>query len=167
MSILDLYPIQRLRRNHGLEHATLTILTQRVAGLRMAGYSFPAGFILLGEVTLEQVQQAVTDALTRLNNGEGLLAVHPNCGTNLATSGFLAGGLAWLAMLFFKDKRSRIASLPLAIVFAMTGLVIGQPLGLKIQERITTSGIPGGLAVKEISQFRVGKLLVHRILTEG
>ena len=43
MTILDLPIISRIRRNHGLEHASLTLLSQRFPYRRMAGYSFPGG----------------------------------------------------------------------------------------------------------------------------
>ena len=37
MTILDIPILSRIRRNHGLEHATLTLLAQRFPYRRMAG----------------------------------------------------------------------------------------------------------------------------------
>src|SRR5690606_7261842 len=85
-----------VRRNHALEHATLAILSEKNPRLRMAGYSDPKGFWLAGEIETEKVEEAVQEALQRMRGGEATLAVHPHCGTNLVTTGFLAGALAWL-----------------------------------------------------------------------
>ena len=60
--------------------------------------------MLLGDVPTEQVESAVREALQRLKAGERGLAVHPNCGTNLATTGLLATSLA-----FRRFRRPRLA----------------------------------------------------------
>src|SRR3954463_10192367 len=96
--VLDLPLVRRTRRNHGLEHATITILSQRVKNLKMAGRSDSGGFVLLGEAPTEQIEASVQEALRRLRGGERALAVHPNCGTNLLTTGFMTTVAAMLGM---------------------------------------------------------------------
>jgi hypothetical protein len=167
MTILDIPVLSRIRRNHGLEHATITVLSQRFPYRPLAGYSFPTGFILLGDVPTEQVREAVFEALSRMNNGERTLAIHPNCGTNYVASGFVAGALAWLGMAGVKDKRDRVERLPLVIALAILGFILSQPLGPKIQETITTSGDPQGLSVVDISPLRFGQSNLHRVTTQG
>ena len=168
MNILDDFPIlSRVRRNNGLEHATISLLSQRFPSTRMAGYSFPGGFLLLGDLPTEQVREVVTQALARMNNGERSLAVHPNCGTNYAVSGFLAGTLAWLGMAGAKSKRDRLERLPLVISLATLGLILSAPLGPKVQEYVTTSGDPQGLAIVDIFPVRFGQFSLHRVITQG
>jgi hypothetical protein len=167
MSVLDLPVLSRIRRNHGLEHATLTVLARRFPGKRMAGYSFPGGFFILGNVATEDVRKGALIALTRLRNGERRLAVHPNCGTNLVAAGVLAGGLAWLGMAGTKNRRERAGRLPLVIALAMVGLVASQPLGPVLQERITTSGDPQDLAIVDVYPIAFGRLRLHRVVTQG
>jgi len=167
MTVLEIPVFSRLRRNHGLEHATITILSQRFPYRPLAGYSFPFGFFLLGDIPTEHVREAVIQALARMNNGEHYLAVHPNCGTNYVASGVVAGALAWLAMAGAKDKRDRVERLPLVMALAILGFIISQPLGPKIQERITTSGDPQGLSVVDIVPLQLGRLSVHRVITQG
>ena len=167
MTILDLPILSRIRRNHGLEHATLTLLAQRFPYRRMAGYSFPGGFFLLGDVPTEHVRETVIQALSRMNNGESYLAVHPNCGTNYAVSGLVAGTLAWLGMAGAKSKRDKAGRLPLVIVLATLGFILSAPLGSKVQEQITTSGDPQGLTIVSIFPVRFGKLSLHRVMTQG
>lgn len=167
-SILGVPAVSSIRRNHGLEHATLHILSQRYPGLSLAGHSNASGFWLLGDVPTEAVRSAVGEALQRMRGGEHNLAVHANCGTNFVTAGTVAG-LAGAAAMFgvgskMKDKLER---LPLAATMATLGLILAQPLGLLMQERITTSGQPGGLEVIEIRPARRGRVKAHRITTRG
>lgn len=164
---LDSPTLSRIRRNHGLEHATIHVLTQKNPRRTLAGHSDAGGFWLLGETTLEEVQQAVTEALTRLRAGERDLAVHPNCGTNLVTSGMAAGLAGAFAMGGARSARQRLERLPLAGLLAMGALFLARPLGTRIQQRITTSGDPGSLEMTEIKQSRRGNLIAHRITTQG
>lgn len=167
MTILDSPIISSIRRNHGLEHATINILSQHFPYIPLFGYSYPGGFFLVGDVPTEQVREAVSQALSRLSQGERRLAIHPNCGTNFLASGFVAGGLTWLAMAGAKNGREKVERLPLVIALAMVGLILSQPIGPKIQERITTSGDPQGLSIVGIFPVRFGQFSLHRVITQG
>jgi hypothetical protein len=166
--LLELPPISRLRRNHGLEHATLHILAERHPGRSLAGYSDVRGFWIMGDIETADLEAALKDALDRLNSGESQLAVHPFCGTNFVATGVLAGGAAALAMFGagrrFRDKLER---LPLAMSLATLALIVAQPLGMALQKQITTSGMPGALKVIQIIPQPRGRFKAHRILTAG
>jgi len=167
-NILEYAPVSRIRRNHGLEHATLHVLAERRPGRPLAGHSDLNGFWIIGDLAAEELASAIQEARARLGNGEAKLAVHPNCGTNFATSGVFAGVAASLAMLGAgKRGRDYVDRLPLAIVMATLALIIAQPLGLLLQEHITTSGELGGLRVVEIVPRQQGKLKAQRVITEG
>ncbi len=165
--LLDSPGVSHVRRNHGLEHASIHVLTQKNPRRSLAGHSDAGGFWLLGDVTLEEVQQAVTEALARLRAGERALAIHPNCGTNLVTSGMAAGLAGAFAMGSARNNRERIERLPLAGLFAMGALLLARPLGTRIQQQITTSGDPGNLQIVDIRQSRRGNLIAHRVTTQG
>ena len=92
--ILDLPLILETRRNHALEHATLHMLA-RTHNQSMAGHSNPTGFFILGDISTDDLRAAADEAHARLNAGERGLAVHPGCGTNLATSAVLASFADW------------------------------------------------------------------------
>jgi hypothetical protein len=168
LSLLNVSPVSRIRRNHGLEHATLHVLADGKPRRPLAGHSDLSGFWIIGDLNADEVQAAVREALQRLRNGEHDLAVHPNCGTNIATSGLLAGGAAALSMLGggrrWRDKLDRI---PLAITLATLALVVAQPLGLLLQEKVTTSGDPENLEILEIISQDRGRIKAHRIVTQG
>jgi hypothetical protein len=165
--ILEIPAIARTRRNHGLEHATLHVLAKSHPHIPLAGHSDAGGFWVLGDVSIEDVQIAVDEALSRLRAGEHKLAIHPNCGTNFATAGILAGLSAGAAILGGRSKRDRIERLPLAALMATMALIVAQPLGTRIQERVTTSGDPGDLRVVEIVANRRGRWKAHRIVTRS
>ena len=78
--------IRRTRQHHAIEHATLHVLAARFPHRRMAGYSDPGGFTIFCDLPLESVRRGVSDALLQLQSGQADLAIHPNCGTNLAVS---------------------------------------------------------------------------------
>ena len=47
-------------------------------------------------------------------------------------------------------------------------MIVAQPLGPKVQEKVTTSGEPGNLAVKQIVRYErnlPGRPTLHRIIT--
>lgn len=167
-TLLSAFPVSRIRRNHGLEHATLHLLSKRYPKTSLAGHSDMGGFWILGEVETEDVRQMVDEALERMRNGEEELAVHPNCGTNFVTAGTFAGVAASLAMMGVgKTLRDKIERVPLAASLATLALIFAQPMGLIIQERITTSGSPEALRVVNIIPSRKGRIRAHRVVTEG
>jgi hypothetical protein len=157
----------RVRRNHGLEHATLHILADRHPGQPMAGHSDFAGFWIVGDLEIDDLRSAVDEALRRLNAGENKLAIHPNCGTNFATAGVLAGSAAFMAMTGAgKGFREKLERLPLAMTLATVALMLAQPLGLAVQENVTTSGRPGQLRIVKITA-QPGRIKAHRVVTAG
>ncbi len=168
MSILDWGPLSRIRRNHGLEHATLQVLAKRSSTYRMAGYSDSGGFWVVGNVPTEELRSAVDEALTRMGNGEHNLAIHPNCGTNFATVGFLAGTAAWLAMLGTeKDWSKRFERWPIVISLVTVVSILALPVGPLMQARVTTDGRPRGMRVASVQLRRQGEVPLHRVKTEG
>ena len=167
-SVLERPVISRVRRNHGLEHATLHVLSQRHPQTPMAGHSDMRGFWVLGNIPTEEVQSAVGEALRRMKAGERGLAVHPNCGTNIVTSGILAGAAAFVGLFGagrrFRDKVER---LPLVVTLATLALIVSQPVGRALQENVTTSADLGGLEVVEIRVINRGRSRAHRVITRG
>jgi hypothetical protein len=161
--ILDLPLILETRRNHALEHATIHLLSRKHAGKRMAGHSNPTGFFLLGDLSTQQIWESATEAHARLNAGESGLAIHPGCGTNLATSALLAGTFAWVPLRGTKSTLWRLMLVPLALLFAIVGYQLSRPLGPWLQEHVTTEADLGSLQIVDIVPVRKG---VHRVITK-
>ena len=166
MSILDMPLIAKTRRNHGLEHATVHILSERHPGVAIAGRSTPSGYYSYGDLTVEQVQSAAEEALARLRAGESRLTIHPGCGTNLVASGMMAGVAAFAATGLGK-RRGRWESLPTAITAATLALLVAQPVGPLLQERITTSADMSTMQILGVWRTNSGGLPVHRVDTQS
>ncbi|MBA4374885.1 MAG: hypothetical protein C0401_01760 [Anaerolinea sp.] len=158
--------VSLVRRNHGLEHATLNLLAKKIPGASFAGHSDQKGFWVIGNVSTDILLETAQTALKRMKEGERLLAIHANCGTNFVTAGLLAGTFAWLATLGtannFKKKLDRW---PLLVMIITGTLIAAQPLGLKVQEKVSTSGEPGRLLIKQIVRYERNGPALHRILT--
>lgn len=167
-SLVNIPFFSRIRRNHGLEHATLHVLAKRFSDKSLAGHSDTKGFWLIGDLQTEAVKSAVQEALERMNAGEKDLAVHPNCGTNFATAGTMAGVAGAAAMFGVGPrKRDKLDRLALAATLATLALMVAQPAGMFLQKYFTTSGEPDTLEVIEIIPTKRGKLKAHRIITQG
>lgn len=167
-TILETPKISRIRRNHGLEHATIHILSRQHPGRSLAGHSDAGGFWLLGEVSEEDINAAANQALRRMRAGEHRLAVHPNCGTNFVTSGIAAGIAGAVAMIGVGERgKDKLERLPMAAMLATFALILAQPLGYQVQQKITTSGNPGALEIVDIRSGQRRGMHTHRVTTRG
>ena len=158
--------IRSIRRNHALEHATIHLLTQARPGISLIGRSDWKGYLLYGDVDTGLVEWAAREALARLRSGEHWLAVHPRCGTILATTGVLSGLAVFLTLGISNPRgRWRWANLPEAILAATVTAVLAQPLGLLVERYLTTSADVGELSIRRVYRQPGGRVLVHRVET--
>ena len=125
-----------VRRNHALEHATVSVLLSRMGpNVRLVGRAVSNGFFIYGNVPRDQLESAAEEALERMQRGESHLAVSPMCGTNLAMGGTLAG----LAALVTVGNGDRWERMPNVLTAAMLAMLAAQPLGRIAQKYLTTS----------------------------
>ena len=166
--ILDFPYIRRTRRNHGLEHATVHLLSAKYKGKRMAGRSSDGGFVLLGNIPTEDVEKAAHEALERMRKGEHNLAVHPNCGTNLVTTGMVTT-LTGVVGLGGGERRIDMNRISWTMTMMLFAVLFSQPLGMKLQKHFTTEGDPGDLEIvsvtKRPSRWPFKDLTVHFVST--
>jgi hypothetical protein len=139
---------RRIRQNHALEHATITILSQRVSNLSVSARSSSDGFIVFGDVDLGELRRASEEALSRLQAGEAELAIHPNCGTNLAVGVSLVT-LGTLLALASTQMRTRVAT---AAASSLAGWFAARPVGEYVQRHFTTLPDVQGVRVTEIAR---------------
>jgi hypothetical protein len=166
-SIADLPYVGITRRNHALEHATLHVLAAKYPMKMMGGHSNPSGFFIVGDVSTEDIANAASEALRRLRGGESALAIHPGCGTNLATSALLGASFAWFVMRGARSTSGRMLRLPFAFGFALLGVAISRPLGPLLQQKVTTDADVGDLRVVEVRASMGGPVPTHRVMTTG
>lgn len=157
-----------IRRNHALEHATITVLRQKGVHGAIGGISGPYGFWLMGKVDPSVLQAASEEALRRLRRGEKKLAIQKQCGTNYVVPGILAGLAAWIVMVFpgkgdWKDKWER---LPLVLAAVTMVTIFAEPLGPLVQEKIATDPDPKDMKITGIMLYhRYGKF-IQRIIVK-
>lgn len=164
--------IRRTRRNHAFEHATIHVLAQHIPNLQIAGRSDGNGFILIGEAPTEKIEAAAKEALSRLNKGERQLALHPNCGTNLVTTAFLASVAAMVGFTG-TGRFNKWERLPLVMLLMIGAIIFSQPIGMSLQEHITTDSDMADLEIMSVQQdvyhvpFNGAKVTLHRIKTQS
>jgi hypothetical protein len=154
--------VDRTRRNHGLEHATIHVLSERHKQFSAQGNSDFRGFHLniYGDVAEEDVIDAVHEAHRRMKAGEHHLAVHPNCGTVLLTTATL-GAVATQSAFGLEQRRQKrphmdmsvfFNGLPSAILAGVLSLIVARPVGMAIQARFTTDGDLRDMEIAEVKR---------------
>jgi Domain of unknown function (DUF6391) len=142
---------RRTRQNHALEHATVTLLAQSLPNLNVSARSNNCGFIIFADLPLEAVRRASADALARLRAGEAELAIHPNCGTNLAV-GLSTAILGSLFALTAMRPRTRIMTMAAG---SLAGMTVARPVGTLMQRYVTTLPDVDDIVVRAIRRRRI------------
>ena len=155
---------KRIRRNHGLEHATVAGLIERGVSPPLAGYSTPGGFFVFGDASTPTVREAAENALLRLAGGDRELAVSRYCGTTLITGALLSGLAAAVILGRGPGRYRRIPSAAAAIVIAT---MVSKPLGDMLQRRYTTSADVSGLTITGVRRIWAGPYTLHRVSTSA
>lgn len=165
MSLLDSGFLRRVRQHHAIEHATITLLMARQRGLSLVGgRSDHRGFAIVGAVETDQLAAAVDEALIRLQRGEAELAIHPNCGTNLVTTGAMAGLAAWGATALSRRRQHGLPDrMAAAMLSATVAVLLSRPVGLRLQREVTTLADVAGLRVASITRRQWRSLVIHMV----
>ncbi len=144
--------VRNTRQNHAWEHATLQVLGGRGQIRQASGLSDPSGFTLFGEMSVEDVDQAVADAHAAINEGHRGLAIHPDCGTNLVVQALLSA----LVMQFLgRTGRGFSMARFIAGLLSMTALsMAAKVLGPRLQA-VTTLADLRDRQVTEVYALRV------------
>ncbi len=154
--------LRRIRQNHALEHATISVLLKAGTPTPLGGYATRGGFFVWGRTSTEALTEAADQALARLQDGQRELAVSPYCGTNLLVGAVVAG---LLSGLIFGRRRGAQGGF-LSLVAAITGAtLLGRPLGNAIQRRYTTLADVDGLEISEVKRLKGGNFTIHQVHT--
>ncbi|MEM9773784.1 MAG: DUF6391 domain-containing protein [Chloroflexota bacterium] len=154
--------ITQIRRNHGLEHATIHLLSSKFKGFGAQGNASLNGFYLnlFGDIPEEEIEDAARSALARMKAGEEELALHPNCGTVLLTTAALAT-IAGQSVFAFEKRRFGRSSLstsdyaaafPTAILAVVAALIVSKPVGMYFQS-YTTTGKTGDMKIVRVRKI--------------
>lgn len=157
----DLLFGRRIRQNHALEHATVTILSRVRRGLAVSARSSSRGFVIFADLDAQLVRDCCEEALLRLRAGESELAIHPNCGTNLAVGTSLAM-IGSLFALTAVRPRTRVAS---AVASSLAGIAAARPLGQVVQRHVTTLPDLHDVRIASIANKRIFGRRVVEVMT--
>ena len=142
--------IDNVRRNHAIEHATVTLLLERGSRAPMGGYSISTGFVIWSRAPLDEVANASYDALDLLKAGNSDLAISPFCGTNIVTYALVGA----LAAKIFAGRRNTFWSVLRGSVAALVAAsFLGRPLGRLFQRHCTTLPYVESVQILEIRQI--------------
>ncbi len=126
-----------LRRNHALEHATISVMMEKEPGRKFNGYSTDDGFFVQGVRSLEEVERASREALRRLNGREKKLAIHRNCGTTIVAANLLAA-VFFIAAVGIGVYLGGQALYLLVVLGVVLALALRVPFSLLLQRFVTT-----------------------------
>ena len=155
--------VNAVRRNHALEHATITLMLAEEGPMRVVGRAGTDGFHVYANITRDKLERFAQRALERMQAGEASLAVSPLCGTNIAVAGILAGAGSYLAI--GSSRKGGLDAITRAIMMGMLAVVASQPLGRLVQKNYTTSPDVEGLRIVSVEPVGGGRLGVHKVRT--
>ena len=155
--------INAVRRNHGLEHATVAVLFERYGPRRIAGRASGDGFFILGKVDQQVLDECAHEALHRMQNGQPGLAVSPLCGTNIAVTGLFTAAAALNARRR-AERQERSDGFMSAVTAAMIAVIAAQPAGRWLQQFVTTRGDVDDIEIVSTRQLLPG---VKKVFTRS
>ena len=154
---------RRTQQNHALEHATVTLLAQTMPHLNASARSNARGFVIFADLPVGEVGAASQEALQRLQAGESELAIHPNCGTNLAVGLSLAMFSSLFALTALRP-RTRIATV---MAGSVAGITVARPVGTLMQRYITTLPDVADIRIRSVRRRRFFGKWVIEVQTES
>ncbi len=143
--------IDQTRRNHGIEHGTVTVLLERGVSPPLAGLATPMGFFIYASVPTDEVTSAASEALERMQEGNRELAVSPYCGTNILVGAIIAGVATALIM---RKREGQLKRLPLVAMALTASTLLRRPLGNELQRRFTTLGEVDNVEIVNVKRLR-------------
>ena len=154
--------LQRIRRNHAIEHATLHMLARSTARVRLLGQSDAGGITFYGDADDAQLRQALDQGLRALQAGAAELAVHPRCGSGVTVTGLLALVPAWVLLTELERRRPSLR-VPLALLGLVSAAVLAPPLALTAQACVFTEAEVASARILSLTRYQFGDLSVRRV----
>ena len=144
----------------------MNLLVRHYPDAQIAGVSGPLGFTLLSSLTGEQVIPAIRQALRSLQVGQGELALHEHCGTNLVVTAALttAATLAGLGAYALPQNRQTrtprglLERLPRIVLLNVAALVAALPLARWVQANVTTKADVSDMEIASVVTDYRGRL---------
>lgn len=154
--------LANVRRNHGIEHATVGILTQRKIKPPIFALATPSGFMIYSKLNKNEILSATNESIKLMLAGDSELAISQYCGTNIVAGGIIAV-ISTIIFAKILGKKSK-GILNIANGFFISTL-LSKPIGRLVQKYITTDQHINGIKVKNIRSLNLGNFYIHHIST--
>ena len=131
--------VRRTRQHHAIEHATLHLLASRLPGGAWPATATPADLPFSAMCRLTRCAAPCPMRMLHLQAGESSLAIHPNCGTNLAVTGIMATAAALAGRRLLDGGKQHVPGERFAgaLLLVVPALIAAQPVGLYLQKYTT------------------------------
>jgi len=152
---------KKVRRNHALEHATISILEKVTGYAHFEGMAYENGFTVRGTVSPELILASAREALDELQRGHYDLAIHPKCGTTILVVNTFSS-IIFITLLILTGA----LNLWSVILALSLGHLVGPLTGKLVQRYITTSIDLEDLEITGV-EVRSGTMNLGSIIFQG
>ena len=152
-----------IRRNHAIEHATVSILTEQISKSAVVGFAVPSGFIIYSKSGKDEILSAANNGLNLMKSGDSEISISQFCGTNLVVAALLTGVSTIILGKICGKKSKNI--LNIANGFVLSAL-LSKPIGRIVQKYVTTDSSVQNIQIKNGRSLKIGSFYIHFISTD-
>ena len=150
------------RRNHAIEHATVSILTEQKLKSAILGFAIPSGFIIYSKSDKDEILSAANHGLKLMKSGVSEISISKFCGTNLVVAAMLTGVSTILLGKILGKKSKNILNITNGFLLSA---LLSKPIGQLVQKYVTTDPNVKNIQIGNSRSLKVGTFHVHFIST--
>ena len=151
-----------VRRNHSIEHATVSILSEIKVKSAVLGFAIPSGFIIYSKSNKDEILSAANHGLKLMKSGVSEISISQFCGTNLVVAALLTGVSTVLLGKILGKKSKNILNITNGFLLSA---LLSKPIGRIVQKYVTTDPNVKHIQIKNSRSLRVGTFYLHFIST--
>ena len=151
-----------IRRNHAIEHATVSILTEQKGKSAVLGFAIPSGFIIYSKSNKDEIVSAANHGLKLMKSGISDISISQFCGTNLVVAALLTGVSTVLLGKILGKKSKNILNITNGFLLSA---LLSKPIGRIVQKYVTTDPNVKNIQIENSRSLKVGTFYIHFIST--
>ena len=151
-----------VRRNHAIEHATVSILTEQKIKSAVIGFAIPSGFIIYSKSNKDEILSAANHGLKLMKSGVSEISISQFCGTNLVVAALLTGVSTLLLGKILGKKSKNILNITSGFLLST---LLSKPIGRIVQKYVTTDSNVKNIQIKNIVSLKIGTFHINFIST--
>ena len=150
------------RRNHAIEHATVSILTEQKVKSAVLGFAIPSGFLIYSKSNKDEIVSAANHGLKLMKSGVYEISISQFCGTNLVVAALLTGVSTVLLGKILGKKSKNILNITNGFLLSA---LLSKPIGRIVQKYVTTDPNVKNIQIENSRSLKVGTFYIHFIST--